>query len=327
MDNRSVVRPSQKIAVYLIEGISISRYTIIFVAFVCIAAMFYYFLIPAGHGIAGNEGSVMLSYWDALYFSLVTVSSLGYGDIHPVGLSRAVACAEVLFGLFIMGIIIAKATSFRLSYHVQRLFSSSIHDRMLGFAQEFEKIHTDLQTISKTISESFDVPGKKKTRAQNSIAKKFAVVAELLQSHSSGIAEYVAIEIDYGYFFSLAPPRTMQMTATSIEKAIYTLGTTIQYMGPSAKQALLNSDNRSRINRAIGRLDTLHEFVESHCTIPDVSESFMKLRKTCQGMPSQYFAVPEVPSPLPNLQPPSDESESDPQAETASPASPKIQQP
>src|SRR6185503_7883128 len=122
-------RRSQRIAVFLIEDVPVYAYAIAFVTAVCIATIAYYMLIPFGHGIAGSTPNEKLSIWDALYFSLVTVSSLGYGDIHPVGASKAIACVEVLFGLFMMGIIIAKATSFRLAYDVQRLFSSSIHER------------------------------------------------------------------------------------------------------------------------------------------------------------------------------------------------------
>ncbi len=57
--------------------------------------------------IGGGEISVA----DALYFSLVTETTLGYGDIRPTGLSRALAGSQVLLGLVIAGIAVAKITS------------------------------------------------------------------------------------------------------------------------------------------------------------------------------------------------------------------------
>ena len=48
---------------------------------------------------------------DALYFSIITEATLGYGDIRPVGLSRLLACTQVLLGLVLAGLIIAKITS------------------------------------------------------------------------------------------------------------------------------------------------------------------------------------------------------------------------
>jgi potassium channel LctB len=43
---------------------------------------------------------------DALYFSTTTISTLGYGDIVPLGIYRYFAMAEVLLGLLYMGTIL-----------------------------------------------------------------------------------------------------------------------------------------------------------------------------------------------------------------------------
>jgi len=40
---------------------------------------------------------------DYLYFSAVNYTSLGYGDIHPVGSMRAIAVTEALTGLMMIG--------------------------------------------------------------------------------------------------------------------------------------------------------------------------------------------------------------------------------
>src|ERR1019366_6870575 len=41
------------------------------------------------------------SFMDCLYFSVVTISSLGYGDLRPVGVGRLIATLEVSTGLVI----------------------------------------------------------------------------------------------------------------------------------------------------------------------------------------------------------------------------------
>ena len=41
--------------------------------------------------------------YDAIYHSAVNFSSLGYGDIHPVGSMRAIAVTEALTGLMMIG--------------------------------------------------------------------------------------------------------------------------------------------------------------------------------------------------------------------------------
>jgi hypothetical protein len=48
------------------------------------------------------------SHWfDYFYFSIVTFTSLGYGDIHPIGFAgKAIACVEIVSGLVMFGLLL-----------------------------------------------------------------------------------------------------------------------------------------------------------------------------------------------------------------------------
>lgn len=52
-----------------------------------------------------------ITFSDCLYFSFVTITTLGYGDITPVGEGRWVASFEVVFGLLFVGISINRIYS------------------------------------------------------------------------------------------------------------------------------------------------------------------------------------------------------------------------
>lgn len=52
-----------------------------------------------------------LSDGDYLYFSIVTWTTLGYGDLSPIGLGRFLASTEALFGYVISGLTIALYTA------------------------------------------------------------------------------------------------------------------------------------------------------------------------------------------------------------------------
>ena len=67
--------------------------------------------IAPGHGLVGPDGAAGISLLDGLYFSVVTEAILGYGDMRPIGVSRALACAEVVLGLVAAGVAVAKITS------------------------------------------------------------------------------------------------------------------------------------------------------------------------------------------------------------------------
>jgi len=49
----------------------------------------------------------ILNYLNYVYFSVVTATTLGYGDLHPVGWGKAIASAEAIFGMFMWAVFLA----------------------------------------------------------------------------------------------------------------------------------------------------------------------------------------------------------------------------
>ena len=48
----------------------------------------------------------LASFWDALYFSVVTFTTLGYGDLTPIGPSRTLAALEAFVGNFALALFV-----------------------------------------------------------------------------------------------------------------------------------------------------------------------------------------------------------------------------
>ncbi len=49
---------------------------------------------------------------DALYFAVVTLGTVGYGDIHPTGdAARVVTMVQIVFDLAVIGVLVGAATS------------------------------------------------------------------------------------------------------------------------------------------------------------------------------------------------------------------------
>ncbi len=57
-------------------------------------------------GVISNlDGTTVYSTWTSIYFSLVTFTTLGYGDYSPpAGLGRFVASVEAVSGLLFMSL-------------------------------------------------------------------------------------------------------------------------------------------------------------------------------------------------------------------------------
>jgi len=50
------------------------------------------------------HGVIVNSFFDYFYFSIVTATTLGYGDYHPVGMGKVFASLEAIFGTFMWGL-------------------------------------------------------------------------------------------------------------------------------------------------------------------------------------------------------------------------------
>src|SRR4051812_43688020 len=158
----------QKFFDFLIETLPLTHHLVFFCLMVIAFGVVYCVLTPSGNGMGRDWQKLENpSVLKGVYFSIVTVSSLGYGDIHPMGASKPLACVEVLFGLTFMGIMVARLTSRRISYHVQMLFSSDAQRRLEELAIHLEPLEADLTERMKKLGSVLQVtPGKQPATAQ-----------------------------------------------------------------------------------------------------------------------------------------------------------------
>lgn len=106
--------------VYALRGRDIGREQVFAALGAYLLAGFFFGLIfwvieqvsPASLSIGGATPPDGISTWDAIYFSFVTLASLGYGDVLPVSDSaRGLAVVEVVGGQLYLAVMVARLVS------------------------------------------------------------------------------------------------------------------------------------------------------------------------------------------------------------------------
>lgn len=116
-----------------------------------LSAVLLFWLSKVGEGIAAtfanSDGSPAQApaFLDCLYFSVVSISSLGYGDFRPVGYGRMVAGAEVILGLILIALIVSKLASDRTSAYVRLLYTSDSERRLKEFKSDIHARVSELR--------------------------------------------------------------------------------------------------------------------------------------------------------------------------------------
>ena len=101
--------------------------------------------LRAGDAAVGRTGNGLLS---ALYFSFVTATSVGFGDIVPLGAARAVAIAEAILGLLVFGAVVSKLVSRRQEQVVREIHRIAFDDRLSRVQADLHMVLAELQAVA-----------------------------------------------------------------------------------------------------------------------------------------------------------------------------------
>jgi hypothetical protein len=257
----------------------------------------YYWLTPSPNGLVqGGIKDLPITLGGALYFSVVTICTVGYGDVVPVGFARVLACCEALFGIGMVGVILAKVTSARLSYHVLRLFGSDAQNRLEGFCAQFERLESELTRLSPQVADAFqETPGGARTGAQANFLSAFAGTIGSFHSSSLSFCRYLKDELNEGFFFSDAPVAALIRAGDSVDQALYVLTQLVIALGPQARIVVLDRVNRRRIVEALENWRDLGEKINGRARDGEMKRSFSGVAEKCTRLADSFFNVPPVP--------------------------------
>jgi hypothetical protein len=118
----------------------------------CFGLVYFYAQTPQSYlwSVLANHRVDNLS--DAVYYSFITATTLGYGDIVPLGGFRVLAIAEVVCGWLLLAMLTARLISIKQDIIIGELYEASIRSEITGlrtslrhFRQKMDEFITHLE--------------------------------------------------------------------------------------------------------------------------------------------------------------------------------------
>ena len=113
---------------------------VLMAAVVLTASSLWFGFAPAGQGLQmkSRDG------FDPIYFSVVTFTTVGYGDLYPIGFGRIFALLDVIVGLAFTALLIGKVASARQASLLMLLHTSDTQKRLADFTEHLARLRARL---------------------------------------------------------------------------------------------------------------------------------------------------------------------------------------
>jgi hypothetical protein len=83
-----------------------------------------------GGAFHASKGTTSPDFWSSVYYSLITLATVGYGDVTPVGFGRVLSGIEVVIALLYNVVVLSSAIA---------VFSKLAADPGIGLGVEFTR--------------------------------------------------------------------------------------------------------------------------------------------------------------------------------------------
>lgn len=110
-------------------------------------------------GEENAPGSNIVTFWDALWWALTTITTVGYGDHYPItATGRVVAAALMVSGIAVLGVVTASVASW-LVEHVATEAAAAVETQEEPLREEIRALSAQIESLSATL-EKLAEPGR-----------------------------------------------------------------------------------------------------------------------------------------------------------------------
>ena len=157
MEKITSKRPSTYV-IEVVERTSFFRIFTIWFMLILLFALSYHGLTKYTNEnyLMGSNGSKITNLVESVYYSFITATSTGYGDIVPRGpISRTLAIVEVIVGLIMLAIITSKLVALKQEKLLEQIYHLSFSEKINRFISNFHLFGHNMDSLL------YDLKGKK----------------------------------------------------------------------------------------------------------------------------------------------------------------------
>lgn len=256
-----------------IDRVSLGTIVLLACASVVGFALVFWRLTAAGGGLSGLPGK-QLTFKDCLYFSIVTFTSLGYGDIAPISWGRVFASAEVLLGLSFLGVAIAKLSSARQSYYLGQLYARNAQENIRQFVIRLRELR------ARYVSTFVELKG-----GRSPVPSLSSLHLEL-HALLSQILSYLTFEIQNGDFLGQIPKGPITRLLHTCAKLVPSITAVSTF-----RRSLHSQEQRSIAKGLIRQITEIGELVKENTEELAMASEAMGLLERCSSSKAELQRV------------------------------------
>ncbi len=140
----------------LLDRLNFLHIFIIWIGILLLFGLLYHLLSGESAYLVYNlTKQKVTSLFDSIYFSFITATSTGFGDVIPMGYFKLFAIIEVVFGLVLLAIVTSKLISIKQDVIMNEIYEISFHEKinrirssLLLFRQNLGRVIANIESNS-----------------------------------------------------------------------------------------------------------------------------------------------------------------------------------
>ena len=212
-------------------------------------SVFYFVLteVSPGNGIRiplhQSPLSVLL---DSIYFSIITMTTIGYGDILPLGFSRAIVSLQGIAGYGLLALVVTKLVSYRQNQAIAEMHRLAYEDIFKSTRAGLHLVRTDLDIVMEEARESGTLSPQTYDNLSIAYLQAQALVEEILSFYE-------------GQLYAIEPKRE-RLLIEAVQRTIRRLE---EMLSALTKQGIDWMSHKQSTEELRALLQSLHEITPS----------------------------------------------------------------